>query len=239
MHVADAQVDRALPRWLRVSYGLWFVAWFAVYADYFGGQFLLWFCCLANAYVFVGCLTQRALWFSMAAHAALFVQLLHTGDLAMRVFTQSAPLGAADYMFDASRPLLVRGFSLFHVWMPLLLLYAIAKLGYDRRAFAIQTLVALCVIPIGYFAFDPSLCTNDAVMPQVLGLPFDRDFNINWVHAFHDRPEPGRGSERFWTVLIGFPLAIHLPTHLLLSWLPWARRTTKRTATHVGSNRPD
>lgn len=206
-----------LPRWLRAGYALWFIPWAGVYWAYFGWQFVLWFCCLASVYVLLGCLTQRPLWFSLAALAALAMQLIYTADFLALWILGRSPTGATAYMLDAARPLSLRALSLFHVWMPALLLYAIHKLGYDRRALWIQTLVALCLLPVCYLLFDPSVDTNDAVMPLVRGLPFDRDFNLNWVHAFYDRPEPGIGARRLWAMLIGYPALVHWPTHLLLS----------------------
>jgi hypothetical protein len=208
---------RVLPGWLRAGYVLWFVAWASTYWAYFGWQFVLWFCCLASVYALLGCITQRPLWFSLAAVAALGIQLLYTADFVALWVLGRSPTGATAYMLDPARPLALRALSLFHVWMPALIGYAIYKVGYDRRALWIQTLVALCILPLGYLLFDPSVDTNDTVMPLVLGLPFDRDFNINWVHAFYDRPEPAVGTGRLWAMLIGYPLLVHLPTHLLLS----------------------
>lgn len=207
----------ALPPWLRGSYALWFSAWLASYWAYFGGQFLLWFCCLAAVYVLIGCATQRPLWFSLAAHAALGIQLLYIADFAVLCALGRSPTGATAYMLDPARPLGMRALSLFHLWLPAVILLAIHRLGYEPRALWIQTLVALCVLPACYVLFDPARDTNDAVMPLVAGLPFDRDFNINWVHAFYDRPEPGIGARRLWQMMIGYPLLVHLPTHLLLS----------------------
>ena len=66
-------------------------------------------------------------------------------------------------------------------------------------------------------------------MPLVHGLPFDRDFNINWVHGFYDRPEPRAGARRLWAVLIGYPLLFHVPVHGLLA-RGWTRLSTKVTA---------
>jgi hypothetical protein len=220
----DAEpAEPQVPRWLRVVYVMWFVPWFTVYWGYFGWQFVLWFCCLANVYVLMGCLTQRALWFSLAAMAALGVQLIYTLDFLVLCATRISPTGVTAYMLDASRPLGLRALSLFHVWMPALLLHVIGRVGYDRRALFLQSLVAACLLPLCYLAFDPGVDTNDPEMPRVLGIPFDRDFNLNWVHAFYDRPEPGVGASRFWAVLLGYPLLVHLPTHLLLSWWGGAR----------------
>ena len=41
-----------------------------------------------------------------------------------------------DYMFAADHSLFLRGLSLFHGWLPFLLVYLVWKLGYDRRALA-------------------------------------------------------------------------------------------------------
>ena len=224
MSAVAASAEARLPHWLRVGYMLWFVPWSIAYFRYFGWQFCLWFCCLANLYVLIGCITQRALWFSLASIAALGVQLIYSVDFVALCITGLSPTGATGYLLDATRPLGLRVLSLFHVWMPLLLLYATRRLGYDARAFWIQTLVAAWLLPICYFAFDPSVDTNDALIPYVRGLPFDRDFNINWVHGFHDSPEPTAGSRRLWQLWFGYPIAVHLPTHLLLSW-----RRAKRT----------
>ena len=43
--------------------------------------------------------------------------------------------GMTDYMFEVKYPLFTRGLSLFHFWLPLVLLWIVARLGYDRRAF--------------------------------------------------------------------------------------------------------
>lgn len=206
-----------LPSWLRAAVVAWCIFWFAAYYEYFGWQFVLWFCCMANMYVMVGCITNKALWFSLAAIAALGVQALYTLDFAALCILGESPTGATAYMLDENRPLWLRGLSLFHVWMPALMVFAIHKLGYDRRALWIQTPLALCILPLCYFAFDPALQTNDPIFPMMGGVPFDRDFNINWVHAFYDRPEPKIGTRRLWAMLIGYPLLIHWPTHWVLS----------------------
>ncbi|MDH5676051.1 MAG: hypothetical protein OEZ06_28270 [Myxococcales bacterium] len=206
-----------------------------VYLDYFGWSFLLWFCCMANVYAFVGCLTGGTLWFSLAAVTALGVHVVYALDFAAAL-AQLPSLGATDYMFDPTRPLLVRGLSLFHLWMPCLLGYAILKLGYDRRAFAIQTTVAWCVLPVCYLAFDPSLDTNDAIFPLVHGHPFDRDFNINWVHAFYDRPDAHADTGRLWSVMFGYPLLFQLPVHralLALTHRPGAVATAAALPGHA------
>ena len=51
-------------------------------------------------------------------------------------------LGMTDYMFDAQRPIYLRALSLFHGWLPFLLLFLVKRLGYDRRALSLWTLLA-------------------------------------------------------------------------------------------------
>ena len=44
--------------------------------------------------------------------------------------------GMTDYMFNPNTSLFLRGLSLFHGWLPFMLVYLVWKLGYDRRGAA-------------------------------------------------------------------------------------------------------
>src|ERR1700747_1618910 len=59
--------------------------------------------------------------------------------------------GLTDYMFMADHSLFLRGLSLFHGWLPLLLVYLVWRLGYDGRALAVWTLVAWALVLISFF----------------------------------------------------------------------------------------
>ena len=218
-----------IPAWVKWLQTAFVCVLVPAYWVYYGPTNFLWFSDIALLTSVVALWTRSSLLASMQAVAVTALEFVWIADFLLRLFADVRLIDLSEYMFDPTIPLWLRALSLFHVWMPLLLLYALGKLGYDRRAFWIQTAVALCILPICYYGFDPSLQTNDTVMPHVLGLPFDRDFNINWVHAFYDRPEPELERRRFWTVLLGYPLAVHLPTHLLLSLRPWSRIRTVET----------
>jgi len=72
------------------------------------------------------------------------------------------------------------------------------RLGYDKRAFLAQTLVAAIVLPLSY-------------------LFSDQQRNINWVYGFGERPQTRVPALWFLAFLmLIFPLAIYLPTHLVL-----------------------
>lgn len=208
-----------LERTVRYVFSAWCAAWLVSYGLFFGPQFLLWFCCIANLYLLVGLWRRSALWFSLAAISVLPIQLLYIAELVTRIALGVRLHGATDYVFDASIPLAIRALSSFHVFAPALMLYGLRRFGYDRRAFGLQNVLATGVLCASYFWFDPETQTNDAIMPTVAGVPFDRDFNLNWVHGFHDAPAPdGRELEVLLCLLAGYPLCVHWPMHRLLSW---------------------
>jgi hypothetical protein len=103
-------------------------------------------------------------------------------------------------MFDPHIALAIRLSSLFHVITPPLLLWAIWRLGYDKRGWKYQTLTVWIVVPINYFW-----------RPQ---------FDVNWArglffHEEHAVPRP------FYLLayLIVVPAVVYYPTHRFLLWL--------------------
>ena len=80
-----------------------------------------------------------------------------------------------DYMFNPNTSLFLRGLSLFHGWLPFLLLYLVWKLGYDRRA-----------LPPGRCCLgaDPGLLLLHAAAAPDAGLT---PVNINYVWGLSDR----------------------------------------------------
>jgi hypothetical protein len=134
----------------------------------------------------------------MMALAVALPELAWNVDFFVRLSTGVSSLGLSAYMFDRSIPLLVRGLSLFHVGLPLLLFLMVHRLGYDKRALIAQTLVAIVALPLSYFFSDP------------------RE-NVNWVYGFGEKPQTRVPALWFLALLIVmFPLAIYLPTHFVL-----------------------
>jgi hypothetical protein len=102
-------------------------------------------------------------------------------------------------MFDPKIPLFVRGLSCFHIVLPVILLWGLHRLGYDRRAFLWQTIVALVVLPLSYLLSNP-------------------DENVNWVYGFGQNPQKIMPAPLFVILLmLLFPLVIYLPTHFLFA----------------------
>jgi hypothetical protein len=196
----------AIPVLPKVLYTVFILILVPAYWRYYGPANFLWFSDLA---LFI---TLAAVWLEsplLASTQALSVGLLELGwlaDFVGRFATGGHWNGLSDYMFKPEIPLRIRALSLFHVVLPPLLFWLVWRLGYDGRALVVQTVFAWCVLFICRLATKP-------------------EQNINWAFA------PGKGkkpwpSPRLYLVLlmIGFPVCLYLPTHLLL--LSLAPRTT-------------
>jgi hypothetical protein len=101
-------------------------------------------------------------------------------------------------MFDARYPRFLRALSLFHVALPVVLVWMVHRLGYDPRAWLLQTLVASIVLPVSYWVTAPA-------------------DNVNWVYGPGSQPQTRLPPTRYLALtMVFFPLAIYLPTHLVL-----------------------
>ena len=196
-----------VPLWLKVLWTAAVMVWIPVYWREYGAQNFLFFCDLGNIFITLGLWLESPLIFSWQADGLLFFQALFTIDLAIALLSGRHPIGGTEYMFDPHIPLGIRLLSLFHVVTPLLLLWAIWRLGYDHRGWKVQTLTAWIVVPINYFW-----------RPQ---------FDVNWARGFFFREQhlvPG------WIYLTAYlalvPILVYFPTHLLLAWLSkhWTKR---------------
>ena len=134
----------------------------------------------------------------MQAVAVVLPELLWIADFVGRLVTGVSVLGMAAYMFATDTSRLLRGLSLFHLVLPFLLLWLVARLGYDPRAWMVQTLVAWVVLPVCYW------CTDSAD-------------NINWTFGPGQRPQTWMAPGLYVVLLMYFfPLCVYVPTHLVL-----------------------
>jgi hypothetical protein len=60
-------------------------------------------------------------------------------------------IGGTEYMFDPAIPIPVRLLGLYHLVVPVLLLWAVRRLGYDQNALKYQIFTTCLVVPINYF----------------------------------------------------------------------------------------
>jgi hypothetical protein len=192
-----------LPLWLKILWTIWVVVWVPLYWRQYGAQNFLYFCDLGNLLIALGLWLESPLIFSWQAAGLLLFQALFVADLLGAFLTGKHWIGGTEFMFDPYLPLALRLLSLFHVVTPPLLLWAIWRLGYDKRGWKFQTLTTWIVVPINYL--------------------WRPEQDVNWARGlfFHEQ-HVMPGWSYLLLYLIAVPTLIYWPTHLLLRG--WASR---------------
>lgn len=196
-----------IPLWLKLAFTAFMAVLVPVYWTHYGPLNFLYFCDLALLLTLVGLWRESPLLISMPAVGILAPQLLWLVDYAAN-FAGVPLTGMTDYMFDETKPLLLRGLSLFHGWLPALLIYAVYKLGYDKRGFVAWTALAWAVMAVSFFFLPiPSPATADAVA------------NVNYVFGFSaTQPQPWMPTWVWFAgMLVALPALLMAPVHVLLS----------------------
>src|SRR5882724_10154828 len=93
---------------------------------------------------------------SMQAVVVTALEFVWIVDFLLRLFADFRVVGLSEYMFDPTIPLWLRALSLFHVWMPFLLLWMVYRFGYDRRGWIAQSIAAAVALPLSYLLSDPT-----------------------------------------------------------------------------------
>jgi len=205
-----------VPLWLKLAYTAFMAILVPVYLYYYGPTNFLYFCDVALLLTLLGIWIDSPLLISMCAVGILASQALWVVDFLAGLF--GAPLtGMTDYMFEAHRSLFLRGLSLFHGWLPFLLVYLVWKMGYDRRAFLAWTALAWVLLLICFF-FMPPPRPDPGLTPV----------NINYVWGTSDHAPQTFVPPAVWFIglMIGLPAVLFAPVHfLLLRFAPSAPRT--------------
>jgi hypothetical protein len=192
-----------LPLWLKIGWTVWLMIWAPLYWRQYGPQNLLFFCDIANVLIGIALWLESALIFSWVACGVLLFQTLYMIDLAGSLLTGHHVIGGTEYMFDPQLSLTIRLLSLFHVVTPPLLLWAIGKLGYDRRGWIFQTGMTWIVLPINYL--------------------WRPEMDVNWARGpFFREQHIVPGFIYLLAYLVAVTLLVYWPTHLLLA--AWAKR---------------
>jgi hypothetical protein len=154
---------------------------------------------LCDIAVILGC---AGLWWgsslliSSQAVSSFAPGILWALDVGWRLTTGRFLVGGTDYMWDARYPLWVRLLSSFHIGLPVVMFWALRKVGYDRRALALQAAIAAVLFIVARF------------------LP--AELNVNYVFRdplFHRAWGPA--PLHLAVVYLG-ALVLYWPAHLLL-----------------------
>jgi hypothetical protein len=187
-----------IPTWVKVLHTLFLGVLVPVYWVHWGPRNFLWFSDIALLVTAIALWRESALLASMMTLAIALPELALNVDFFGRLTTGRHLLGLSGYMFDPDKPRFLRALSLFHVVLPILLLWTVHRLGYDPRAWAYQTAVTLVILPVTYALTDPA-------------------DNVNWVYGPGRRPQTWMSPRAYLAlVMVLFPVLLYLPTHLLL-----------------------
>jgi len=192
----------------KILYTAFVVTMVPYYWRTYGPRNFLYFCDVALMVTLVGLWLESSLLISMEAVAILLPQTIWIVDFVGHLLGLRL-LGMTDYMFDPKYPLLVRGLSTFHGWLPILLIWLLWRLGYDRRAFAVQAVCGIALLLICYFGFVPPTAAAHGW----------RAANINYVYGLDENQAQMKLPPLAWfgMLTVTIPVVLYLPTHLVLS----------------------
>ena len=205
-----------LPLWLKATYSAYVAIVIPCYWVTYTPWNFLYFCDIAMLATAPALWMESSLLVGMQTIAITVPQLLWVVDLLCRLTLGIHVTGVTAYMLDPSLPLFLRLLSSFHGWLPFLLLWLTWRLGYDSRALAAQSVVAVVVL-FGSYAFAPAPPPSSSAPHAAV--------NINYVYGLEDDHAQMWMAPHLWalTVLAVNLVGFCLPTHLALRrWFPSA-----------------
>jgi hypothetical protein len=194
------QTPQKIPIWFRRVALSFLALWFAAYWNAWGPANFLHLCDIAVILTCIGLYTNNALLISSQAISSVLIDIVWTLDVSARLIFGRHLIGGTEYLFDAATPLWARLLSLFHVVLPIILLWSLHRLGYDRRGWKLQSAILL-----------PVLIASRFVTP---------DQNLNF--AVHDpflHRSYGPAPTHLFITFLFLVFVIYLPTHLLFTRL--------------------
>jgi hypothetical protein len=195
-----------VARWFALA---WLAIWIPAYWHVWGWRNFFHICDVAVILSCIGIWLGNGLLISSQALASLLPDLLWCLDAGWRLFTGHNLIGGTEYLWDFRFPLWVRLLSLFHIALPVILVAACARLGYDRRALALQAGITAVLL--------------------VISRSFGTDLNMHYIFRdpiFHRAwgPAPVHMALTF----AGTVLLLYWPVHL---WL--GRAFGRHTAANI------
>ena len=182
----------------KIAFTAWMAVWVTAYWSYYGPAQFLWICNIAIFIIAIGLWLESPLLLSSQAVSVLVIQLLWSVDFLGRLIAGFHLIGGTEYMFESSGPLAIRALSLYHLVVPVLLIWAVRRVGYDRRGWKLQSLLTWIILPVSYLVGDP-------------------ERNLNWLWAPFGVSQTLMPPTLFLCLMMAvFPVALFWPTHLVL-----------------------
>jgi hypothetical protein len=201
------RAGRRIPVWVKLAYSAYVAVVVPCYWAAYTPWNFLYFCDIALLVTAVAIWMDSPLLVSMQAVAITVPQLLWVVDLLCRLVVGVHVTGVTAYMLDPSIPPFLRALSSFHGWLPFVLLWLLWRLGYDGRAFLLQSAAAVIVLLVSYLFAPPP--------PPFASHPAWA-VNLNYVYGLDDKHPQTFMAPRLWVafMIVFHVFAIYLPTHL-------------------------
>lgn len=187
----------SIPEWFKIGYTLAVLAFMVVYWQRYGPRNFLWFSDIALIGAVPAMWLESGLVSGTLACMVLLPEVLWNVDYVLRIVLKRRITGLTEYMFDASIPRWLRAISLFHVPLPLVMVWLVVAYGYPAASLPVAAGTAAVVLALSY-------------------LLSSREKNINWVFGLgrvqHRLPQP----LYLGLLYAGFVLVVFLPTHWIL-----------------------
>ena len=187
-----------IPVWFKLAYTAFVIYIVVIWWRNYGWKNFLWFSDIAFIGAVPAMWLENAALASVLAVAVLLPEILWNVDYAGRLVLRRRITGLTDYMFEPERPLLLRALSLFHVPLPLVLIWMLAAYGYDAAVGLPGAIVlALVVLPLSRWVSAP-------------------DKNINWTYGLGRFQTRWPARVYMLALIAGFILFVFVPTDWLL-----------------------
>lgn len=184
-----------IPLWVKITYTLLVAIILPIYWAEYGPVNFLWFSDIALIVMVPALWYENRVLASMMGLSVLLLELCWMVDFA----AGGKLITLASYMFNSSIPVHVRLLSLFHIPLPIVILYALHTLGYDKRALLYQSIFMALILSITYIFADPNA------------------ENINWVFGLGEKAQTAVHPLIYLgSLMVAIPLIIYLPTHFIL-----------------------
>lgn len=201
VNAVDEKTTSTIPLSVKVAYSAFMAVLIPYYYHAYGPANFLWFCDVALIVTLVGIWRESKFLISTQAVAIIFPQFLWCADFFWNMAFGGPMVGLATYMFDPEISLFVRGLSLFHGWLPFLLLWLVSRMSYDRNAWKAQIGICWGV-----------LLTAFLVLPDPNTLAGNVDKVFGWGETAQTVMHP---IAWLGIVMLAYPLLVYIPSHLV------------------------
>ncbi len=208
----DSSAHKAhIPTGLKWGFTAFMAVLVPVYYHDYGPTNFLYFCDASLFLTLFAVWARSALAASMAAVGILVPQFFWVVDFLFELSGHHLT-HMTSYMFNTERPLFLRGLSFFHGWLPFVLIYLVARLGYDKRGLIGWTVLAWSLCLISYFFLPPAGAhlANSAI-----------PINVDYVWGMNDDVPQHLMAPGLYLLcwMLALFALFYLPTHLSLKWL--------------------